>query len=478
MLFNSYTFFFFLIVVFLLYWGIGARRMRAQNVLILVASYVFYGWWDYRFLSLIFISSVIDFVLGLRIQDSDDHRARKSYLTMSVLANLGLLGVFKYYNFFVSELITVLTNVGITAHFGTLHVILPVGISFYTFQTMSYTIDIYRRQFEPTRDPIAFFAFVSFFPQLVAGPIERARNLLPQFERVRSFNEADARDGLRQILWGLFKKVVIADTCAMYADRVFAAPERMKAVILIIGVLYFAIQIYSDFSGYSDIAIGTAKLFGFRLMRNFAYPYFSRDIAEFWRRWHISLSTWFRDYVYIPLGGNRGTLRRTLINIILTFTLSGLWHGANSTFIVWGFLNGIYYIPLFLRGTQKKHQKIVGYGKRFPSIRECANMGITFMLVLFAWIFFRSPDLHFALQYVTSLFSPTLFDLPDPSSELVIGLFWIVVLFVVEWIARLKEHPLQDLTLRTELRWGVYMVLSILIVSNLAEPQTFIYFQF
>jgi alginate O-acetyltransferase complex protein AlgI len=475
MLFNSYTFFFFLIVVFLLYWKLGPSRMRAQNVLILLASYVFYGWWDYRFLSLIIVSSAIDFFMGLLIQGSSSQRSRKLYLSLSVFANLGLLGFFKYYNFFVSELVSALTSVGLSANFGTLRIVLPVGISFYTFQTMSYTIDIYRRQFEPTRDPIAFLAFVSFFPQLVAGPIERAQNLLPQFLRERSFNYDRAVDGLRQILWGLFKKVVIADTCASYADQIFASPDQFSAPILFLGVLYFAIQIYGDFSGYSDIAIGTARLFGFTLMRNFAYPYFSRDIAEFWRRWHISLSTWFRDYVYIPLGGNRGTVRRSLINIIVTFTVSGLWHGANTTFIVWGFLNGLYYIPLFLSRRQKKNTQIAGFGRRLPSLRELTSMFVTFFLVLIAWVFFRSPDLSFAIRYLDAMFSLSLFSIP---SAKVVGLFWIAALILIEWITRHKEHPLQDLRFRTELRWGAYAALSILVVSKLSEPQTFIYFQF
>ncbi|MBE0643864.1 MAG: MBOAT family protein [Bacteroidetes bacterium] len=475
MLFNSYTFFFFLIVVYLLYWKIGPRNLKAQNVLILVASYVFYGWWDYRFLSLIFISSLVDFLLGLRIHGTENQRARRLFLTMSIVANLGLLGVFKYYNFFVSEMLSLLTGLGVSANFGTMQIILPVGISFYTFQTMSYTIDIYRRQLEPTRDPIAFFSFVSFFPQLVAGPIERAKNLLPQFQKERSFDYDSSVDGLRQILWGLFKKVVIADSCATYANQIFAAPDQFSGSVLLLGVLYFAIQIYGDFSGYSDIAIGTARLFGFTLMRNFAYPYFSRDIAEFWRRWHISLSSWFRDYVYIPLGGNRGTVRRSLINIIVTFTVSGLWHGANTTFIVWGFLNGLYYIPLFLRGKQKKNTEIAGFGRHFPSLREAISMLATFILVLIAWVFFRAPDLSAAIHYLGVLLSPSLFSIPTTQ---VLGLFWIAVLIAVEWVSRHKEHPLQRLGFRAELRWGAYATLAVLVVSKLSEPQTFIYFQF
>jgi len=350
-----------------------------------------------------------------------------------------------------------------------------VGISFYTFQTLSYTIDIYRKKLKPTKDIIAFFAFVSFFPQLVAGPIERAKNLLPQFMRKRTFIYEDAKDGLRHVLWGLFKKIVIADTCAIYADKIFSTYDTANGSMLVIGILCFAVQIYSDFSGYSDIAIGTARLLGFNIMRNFAYPYFSRDIAEFWRRWHISLSTWFRDYVYIPIGGSRcGKLQR-IRNIIITFTVSGLWHGANWTFVAWGFLNGIYYIPIMLLNKQKSHSGQVAEGKLFPNIREIIQVASTFFLTLIAWVFFRAPNIKTAFLYLNKMFSKTLFTWPHLEPDFI----WLLILPVIEWFQRDKLHPLQIDKLHISLRACIYIVLAMLILFYCdRNNQAFIYFQF
>ena len=297
MLFNSFEFLLFLPVVFLLYWFVFNKKLNLQNLLLLVSSYIFYGWWDYRFLSLIIFSSIIDFYCGLSIEKAHTKTTKKKWLLLSMFINLGFLGIFKYFNFFSQSLQEAFQSFGYQIDTLTLNIILPVGISFYTFQTMSYTIDVYRNKLKPTKDIIAFFAFVSFFPQLVAGPIERATNLLPQFYKKRQFNYANAVDGCRQILWGLFKKIVVADNCALIVNQVFDNYTEYNASSLLIGSVFFAFQIYGDFSGYSDIAIGTSRLFGFNLMQNFAFPYFSRDIAEFWRRWHISLSTWFRDYV-------------------------------------------------------------------------------------------------------------------------------------------------------------------------------------
>jgi len=325
MLFNSIEFAIFLPIVFILYWFVTNRDLRVQNLLLLVASYVFYGWWDYRFLSLIVFSSIVDYSIGLQMSKTDAQNKRKLLLFASLCVNLGLLGFFKYYNFFIDSFVDAFTFFGHSINPDRLNIILPVGISFYTFQTLSYTIDVYKRKLEPTKDILSFFAFVSFFPQLVAGPIERATNL----------------DGMRQILWGLFKKVAIADNCAVFVNLIFANSADHSGSTLFIGAILFAFQIYCDFSGYSDIAIGTARLFGFNLMKNFAFPYFSRDIAEFWRRWHISLSTWFRDYLYIPLGGSRGSNYVKIRNTFIIFIVSGFWHGANWTFIVWGFLNAL-----------------------------------------------------------------------------------------------------------------------------------------
>ena len=348
MLFNSIEFAFFLPIVFILYWFVFNKKLKTQNILLLVSSYVFYGWWDWRFLFLILFSSFIDFVLGIKLSKSESKLNRKLLLLTSVAVNIGFLGFFKYYNFFAESFANAFTFFGQSINPERLNIILPVGISFYTFQTLSYTIDVYKNKLKPTTNVISFFAFVSFFPQLVAGPIERATNLLPQFYKKRTFKYVAAVDGMRQILLGLFKKIVIADNCATLVNTIFDNPENFSGSTLFVGAVLFAFQIYGDFSGYSDIAIGTARLFGFNLMKNFALPYFSRDIAEFWRRWHISLSTWFRDYVYIPLGGSRGSLSLQIRNIFIIFIVSGFWHGANWTFIVWGALHALFYIPLML----------------------------------------------------------------------------------------------------------------------------------
>ena len=342
MAFNSLIFAVFLLIAFVLYWSLPSKTTVIRNAFLLIASYIFYGWWDWRFLGLIALNSTVDYAIGLSLHQTQSSIKRKLLLGASLSINLGILGLFKYYDFFIISAIDILQTIGLQANVHTLAIILPVGISFYTFQTLSYTIDIYRDKIVPTKNCIAYFAFVSFFPQLVAGPIERASHLLPQFLERKKFNLDQAKDGLRQILWGLFKKTVIADNLAPYVDKIFSNYEVYSGPMLLLGTVYFSIQIYCDFSGYSDMAIGTARLFGFDLKRNFAYPYFSRDIGEFWRRWHISLSTWFRDYVYIPLGGNRTkTAFRHYVNLILTFTISGFWHGANWTFVIWGFLNGL-----------------------------------------------------------------------------------------------------------------------------------------
>ena len=362
MLFNSIDFAIFLPIVFVLYWFVVNKRLKLQNLLIVVASYVFYGWWDWRFLSLILFSTLVDYTVGLQLSKQDNQSKRKLLLLTSILVNVGFLGFFKYYNFFLDNFISAFSFFGADIKPNSLNIILPVGISFYTFQTLSYTIDVFKRKMEPTKDFIAFAAFVSFFPQLVAGPIERATNLLPQFYRKRNFEYSTAVNGMRQILWGLFKKIVIADNCAIYANDIFSNYGDYSGSTLLLGAIFFAFQIYGDFSGYSDIAIGTARLFGFDLMRNFAYPYFSRDIAEFWRRWHISLSSWFKDYVYIPLGGSRGGTWMKVRNTFIIFVVSGFWHGANWTFIIWGALNAIYFLPLMLmnknRRTQTMWQKV------------------------------------------------------------------------------------------------------------------------
>ena len=412
MIFNSIEFSIFLPIVFFLYWFATNKSIKLQNLLLLFSSYFFYAWWDWRFLLLIVFSSTIDYIIGLKLLSASNKSKRKLLLLTSIFINIGFLGFFKYFNFFSESFSQAFTLLGSSFQTSRLDIILPVGISFYTFQTLSYSIDVYKRKIAPTKDCIAFFSFVSFFPQLVAGPIERAVNLLPQFNQKRNFDYFKAVDGLKQILWGLFKKVVIADNCAIIVNDIFANYASYSSSTLILGAIFFAFQIYGDFSGYSDIAIGTSRLFGFQLMQNFAFPYFSRDIAEFWRRWHISLSTWFRDYLYIPLGGSRGSTNKKVRNIFIIFIVSGFWHGANWTFIIWGILNAFYFLPLLLFKTNRDNLNIAAEGKLLPTIREVLSIFSTFSLTVFAWIFFRAEDINHAISYISKIFSNSLFSIP------------------------------------------------------------------
>ena len=486
MLFNSIDFAIFLPIVFILYWFATNNNLKLQNFLIVAASYLFYGWWDWRFLSLILFSTIVDYTVGRKLRTEENHRKRKILLWTSILVNLGFLGFFKYYNFFLDNFITAFTFFGTEIKANSLNIILPVGISFYTFQTLSYSIDVYKRKLEPTKDFIAFSAFVSFFPQLVAGPIERATHLLPQFYKKRSFDYSKAVDGMRQILWGLFKKIVIADNCAEYANLIFNNSSDFSGSTLVLGAVFFAFQIYGDFSGYSDIAIGTSRLFGFDLMQNFNFPYFSRDIAEFWRRWHISLSTWFRDYLYIPLGGSRGGTWMKVRNIFAIFIVSGFWHGANWTFIVWGALNAIYFLPLLLTKNNRNNIDIVAKGRILPSIKELSFMLLTFLLTLFAWIFFRAENIQHALSYISSIFSYSLFTFPHFTEsgrlqfESWFTMFSIIIFIFIEWAGREEQYAIANLRkVRIKsLRWTYYIILILFIVVFAGGSQNFIYFQF
>jgi len=482
MLFNSLDFAVFLPIVFLLYWAVVDKDIKKQNILLVIASYTFYGWWDWRFLSLIFFSTLVDYTIGVQLKKEERHSVRRRLLWISILVNLGFLGFFKYYNFFLDNFIEAFSFFGTTINARSLAIILPVGISFYTFQTLSYTIDVYKKKLEPTRDFIAFAAFVSFFPQLVAGPIERATHLLPQFFIKRKFDYANAVDGLRQILWGLFKKIVIADNAAKLANEIFNNSADYSGSTLLLGAIFFTFQIYGDFSGYSDVAIGTSRLFGFDLKQNFAFPYFSRDMAEFWRRWHISLSTWFRDYLYIPLGGSRGGTWVKIRNTFIIFIISGFWHGANWTFIVWGALNAIYFLPLLLRNKNRTHTNTVAQGKYLPSIRELTGMGMTFGLTVVAWIFFRAENMSHAFSYLSTLFSKSFFTIPYfAGGKLAVKtMLLIFVLLIVEWLGREGKHAIEHLHLKWNrpVRWGIYYLIALAIFWFGGEKQAFIYFQF
>ena len=529
MLFNSFEFAIFLPIVFLLYWFVFdyalskcKHQLLLQNLFVVVASYVFYGWWDWRFLILIAITTLCSFVSGLMISRCEQvlsegggkcSRSKwllnpKLWLWANILLNLGILGVYKYYDFFAREFAEL---IGIESDFLLLHLILPVGISFYTFQALSYSIDVYRKQIAPCHDIVAFTAFLSFFPQLVAGPIERATNLLPQFQRKRTFDYATAVDGMRQILWGLFKKIVVADNCATYVDTVFADLSNQSGSTLVLAAVLFTFQIYGDFSGYSDIAIGTAKLFGIKLMRNFNVPYFSRDIAEFWRRWHISLTTWFRDYVYIPLGGSRPNIPEAIRlkgdkaiearytkwiavrNTFIIFLLSGFWHGANWTFVLWGAYHALLFVPLLLMNKNRRYRDTVATvtlpdgtikTKWLPSIKEAGQMLLTFALAVFGWVIFRAQDIGQLGEVISTICSDSLLSVPYlMNRQYYIPLaFSILVLVLVEWINRTKEHGLQKITTIPLLRYVLYIILGCTIcmsfMLNIDSSNQFIYFQF
>ncbi len=478
MLFNSISFSIFLPVVFLLYWFATKGEYKKQNVLLLICSYFFYACWDWRFLFLLIFSTLLDFFTGLKMAEAKSKKNKKFWFWLSVIVNLGFLGVFKYYNFFAVSFSEALAQMGLHTNPWTLKVILPVGISFYTFHGLSYVIDIYKNRIKPEKNFIDYAVFVSFFPLLVAGPIERATHLLPQIQRKRIFDIVKAIDGLKQILWGLFKKVVIADQCAEYANIIFNNTSDQTGSTHLFGALFFTFQIYCDFSGYSDIAIGTAKLFGIDLLRNFAFPYFSRDIAEFWRRWHISLSTWFRDYLYIPLGGSKGGTWMKVRNTFIIFLVSGFWHGANWTFIIWGLLNALYIMPSILFNTNRNNLDIVAQGKMFPTIRELVSVLLTFSLTVFAWIFFRAESVTKAAKYISTIFSKSLFLKP---SIIPMALFTLLFLFIIiEWLGREQQYALSKICNKWPrvFRWGFYYLIIFAIFIFAGKEQQFIYFQF
>jgi len=473
MYFNSFEFFIFFLGTLFAYWYFFQRTITSRNLFILAASYLFYAYWDWRFLSLIVVSSAIDFVAAKQMSGRAKNE-RKPWLVLSLFTNLGILFTFKYFDFFAESAKAVLSGLGMEASFTTLNVVLPVGISFYTFQTLSYTIDVYRGKLAHEKDPIAFFAYVSFFPQLVAGPIERAGRMLPQFKEIHSFNPTMAVKALRQILWGLFKKVAIADQVADIVNHSYAGYSSAPASVLWLGAFYFAIEIYCDFSGYSDIAIGSARLMGFRLSENFRYPYFARSFREFWRRWHISLSTWFRDYVYIPLGGSRKGTLRAVFSLLLTFLLSGLWHGANWTFVAWGGLNGLYLIPgMLLRRKAKTRALSTSKGTFLNSVGAVI---LVFVVTMLTWVFFRSESLSQAVEYLQNMF---LSDWVIPPYRKLSPLYWIAILFAMEWFMSKTEKPfnLPD-TWHPILRWTLYLVVCLSIARFFTIYHTFIYFQF
>lgn len=483
MLFNSISFAIFLPIVFVLYWYVTKKDLRLQNLLLLLSSYFFYACWDWKFLFLLVFSTLLDYFTGIKMSEAKTKSNKTFWFWLSISINLGFLGVFKYYNFFVSSFADALSQVGIHTDPWMLDIILPVGISFYTFHGLSYVIDIYKDRIKAERNFIEYSVFVSFFPLLVAGPIERATHLLPQIKKARVFNYLNAVDGLRQILWGLFKKIVIADLCAEHANIIFNSSGDQSGSTLLLGALFFTFQIYGDFSGYSDIALGTARLFGIELLRNFAFPYFSRDIAEFWRRWHISLSTWFRDYLYIPLGGSKGGIWMKIRNTFIIFLVSGFWHGANWTYIAWGALNALYFLPLLITNRNRQNIEIVAQGKLFPTLRELRGMLFTFLLTVLAWIFFRAESMTHAFQYIQGIFTKSLFTSPriEGGQPIKITVIFLILFVVLEWIGREDQYALARIgsSWKRPLRWAFYSFIIFLIGMFMQTEETpFIYFQF
>ena len=481
MLFNSISFAIFLPIIFVLYWFFTNKSLKLQNLLLLVASFYFYSCWDWRFVFLLLFSILLDYFSGIKMENSKNSNERKFWLWLSIGINLGFLGLIKYYNFFAENFAEMLQNFGLKVNPWTLKVILPVGISFYTFHGLSYVLDIYFKRIKAERNFVEYAVFVSFFPLLVAGPIERATHLLPQIKVKREFSYEKAVDGMRQILWGLFKKMVIADNCAVFANQIFANSATASGSELVLGALFFTFQIYGDFSGYSDIALGTARLFGIDLLRNFAFPYFSRDIAEFWRRWHISLSSWFRDYLYIPLGGSKGGNWMRIRNTFAIFLVSGFWHGANWTFIIWGFLNALFIMPSIILKTNRNNLEIVAMNKLIPSLRDVFNILLTFSLTVFAWIFFRAESVHHAIEYIVGIFNASLFTIPDVKTAAYATLILIAFFMLIEWIGREHQFALQDFLVKKPrfIRWLFYGFIILLIGLFLQTHETpFIYFQF
>lgn len=479
MFFNSFEYAIFLPIIFIIYWFILNKNLKLQNLFLLISSYFFYSCWDWKFLFLLAFSTILDYISGLKIYNSNTQIKKKIWLIISVSINLGFLGFFKYYNFFIESFADLIQKLGFTAHYSTLNIILPVGISFYTFHGLSYVFDIYNKKIKPSNNWIEYALFVSFFPLLVAGPIERATHLLPQIEKPRKFNYELAVSGLKQILWGLFKKIVIADNCAKAVNLIFNSYESQSGGTLFLGAILFSFQIYGDFSGYSDIALGSGKLLGIKLIKNFNYPYFSRSIAEFWRRWHISLSSWFKDYLYIPLGGSKGGTIKRIRNTFIIFLVSGFWHGANWTFILWGGLNALFILPSIIFKTNRNNMDIVAKGKILPNFKEFFQIVYTFLLASFAWIFFRSESLSQAFSYINKMFNSI--HLPD-LSIFNLSLFpLLLLLIIVEWKGRENNYAIEKLFYKSKtcIRWSFYYILIILmLVFGQKNSQEFIYFQF
>jgi alginate O-acetyltransferase complex protein AlgI len=491
MLFTSVTFALFLLLVFVLYWFVFNRNLKGQNFFLLIRSYIFYGWWDWRFLFLLFFISASNYLIAILIQKKVQKSHRKLFFISGLIINIGTLIIFKYFNFFIDGLDNLISLFGLKVNLITLNIILPIGISFYIFLSLSYIIDIYQHKLTASRNFFDALLTFSFFPIILAGPIQRPISLLPQVQTRRIFNYARATDGLKQILWGVFMKIVISDNCAVHADKIFTGYSTYSGSTLILGVFMFSVQIYADFAGYSNIAIGVGKLLGFNIMKNFNYPYFALDMREFWRRWNISLTTWFRDYVFLPIAysvsrnikSDRFYLIKTeffiyTVGICFTWILTGLWHGANYTFIIWGLIHGFFLIINHVAAKPRK--KIL---KRLNIRNESIALTIfdtlaTFTIIMFTWIFFRADNVGHAFSYLSGIFSMSSFTLPEIRSRTTILL--VVLFFVMEWLGRDQEYAIAKIGIKWPrlIRWGIYYSIIIAIFYFAGSEQQFIYFQF
>lgn len=483
MIFNSIPFAVFFTCFFVLYWFVFKQNLKLQNLLVLAGSYFFYGWWDWRFLALLIGSSLLNYYLGLRIAQTTNTKHRKWLLYTGLLQGLAGLIFFKYYNFFITSFAEAFSVFNIKLHVQTLQLILPLGISFYTFRTISYLLDVDKNKIQPTKDWVVFFSFVAFFPGLISGPIDKAKLLIPQLEKTRVFNYAQITDGMRQILWGLFKKIVVADNCAEIANQIFDNYKNLPASSLALGALFYTFQLYADFSGYSDMAVGFARLLGFNITKNFNFPFFAQNIADYWRRWHMSLTAWLTEYVFTPLSISFRDYGKTglAIAIIINFTICGIWHGANWTYILFGFLHGCYFIPLIIKGTMNKKSK-APKDTLLPSLLEFKNIVATFILVMLTNIVFRADSVAHVGDYFSRLFSMSFFSYPLFTNRIsaLISLIFSVVFLVVEWLQRDKEHGLQlnNAKIPQAFRWLIYYIIGIVILWFGGTQDTFIYFQF
>jgi alginate O-acetyltransferase complex protein AlgI len=496
MLFNSTEFAIFLPIVFLLYWLVTYKNLKTQNILLLIAGYVFYGWWDWRFLLLLTLLSLANYFIGIKIDNNETIKKRKIWLITGIVTNIGILGIFKYYNFFIDSFIDLVSLFGYALPRSTTKIILPVGISFYVFLSLSYIIDIYKKNLTANRKIVEVLLTLSFFPIILAGPIQRPASLLPQISKHREFHYSQASDGLKQILWGLFTKIVIADNLAVYVDDFFLNYSSYAGSSLFLGGVFYTIQIYTDFSGYSNMAIGIAKLFGFSLMQNFAYPYFSRDIVEFWKRWHISLTSWFRDYVFLPLSftiswrlkGEKVLFIKTdlflyIVASAITWFLTGLWHGAKYTYIIWGIIHGFFLIIYkWQLKPRKRILKNLGISNNnfFVVFTETT---ITIIIIMITWVFFRAENLREAVLYLNGIFSNSIFSIPEfRGMKMGLIISFLVLLFLItEWFGREQQYAISHLgiTWKRPYRWAMYSFIIFLIGMFMQTKQTpFLYFQF